>query len=66
MKTIRRTRITIKEREVVIVKSGETRKEDHTVCPVCKSHIHIDPTATATCLPEDTQEEDKKLLKVPE
>lgn len=66
MKTIRRTRITIKEREVVIMGKVGSPEENHTICPVCKSHIHLDPTAPANCLPEDTQEEDPKLLKDPE
>lgn len=61
MKTIRRTRITIREREVVVVRNGRAEEEDHTICPVCKSHIHLDPKAPANCLPDDTQE-DKKLL----
>lgn len=65
MKTIRRTRITIKERELVIVRKGETHEENQVVCPVCKNHIHLDQKGPASCLPEDMQEE-TKLLKPPE
>jgi hypothetical protein len=66
MKTIRRTRITIREREVVIVSSAKAEEEDHTICPLCKSHIHSDPRAPANCLPEDTQDDKKSLNKRPD
>lgn len=61
MKTIRRTRITIKERELVIVNNGE-RDENDTICPVCKTHIHLESAAAAGCVPEERPER-KKLLK---
>lgn len=62
MKTIRRTRITIKERELVIVKRGESGDKNHGICPVCKSHIHVEPAAAANCVPDETPESEKLLM----
>ena len=47
MKTIRRTRITVRKRELTIVKTSENNvhfedAELH-VCPLCHSPIHINP-----------------------
>ena len=47
MKTIRRTRIIVRKRELTIVKNGENNVHfDNTelhVCPLCHSPIHPNP-----------------------
>ena len=58
MKKIRRTRITVRQRETVIVKNNEGKShfeetEQH-FCPLCKTLLHSKSQTLAAC--------DRKLL----
>ena len=66
MKTIRRTRIIVRKRELTIVKNGENNVHfDNTelhVCPLCNSPIHPKPQIPVACDEKLLTGIEKKLL----